>query len=104
VLSLPDMNTRLKSNKINTCKKVKTGQLRKKWVYLLIYYSIGWLIWIYCTTYAAVNGNEQADRLAGGASIQGELIFDISDLLMYYRDVSTERRCWHVKMIHTSSD
>jgi hypothetical protein len=37
---------------------------------------------------AGVQGNEQADRLAGGAPIEGVLKRDKSDLLIAVRDVS----------------
>jgi hypothetical protein len=46
------------------------------------------LTWIYCPGHAGVQGNEQADRLAGKAPIEGVLKWDKSDLPMAVRDFS----------------
>jgi hypothetical protein len=54
----------------------------------LIYSKIDRLTWIYCPGHAGVQRNEQADRLAGRAPIEGVLKWDKSDLLMAVRDVS----------------
>jgi hypothetical protein len=43
---------------------------------------------IYCPGHAGVQGNEQVDRLAGRATIEGVLKWDKSDLLVAVRDVS----------------
>jgi hypothetical protein len=69
-------------------RKVETGQLCREWADLLMHSRIDQITWIYCPGHAGVMGNEQANRLAGRAPIEGVLKWDKSVLVMAVRDVS----------------
>jgi hypothetical protein len=69
-------------------QKSWTSKLCREWADLLMHSRIDQLTWIYCPGHAGVQGNEQADRLASGASIQCVHRWDKSDLLMSGRDAS----------------
>ncbi|BFZ09631.1 hypothetical protein BsWGS_12670 [Bradybaena similaris] len=77
-------------------KKIESGFLRREWADLLTVSNTEMFAWIYCPGHAGVLGNEQADRLAGEAPIQGGLKWDRGDLITALKEQSIreEEEAW----------
>ena len=57
-------------------KKIEGGLLRKEWLTSVEGGSVNAITWIFCPGHAGVDGNVQADRLAGDAEVKGDVKLD----------------------------
>ena len=61
--------------------KVEKGMFREEWLASLQKSQIVRIVWIFCPGHAGVRGNEQADRLAGRAPLDGSLPMDKGEVV-----------------------
>ena len=61
--------------------RVEKGLLRSEWMNPIQLTSLRAITWIFCPGHSGVKGNEEADRLAGSAVVDGQVKFDKGEVL-----------------------
>ncbi|XP_012941316.1 uncharacterized protein LOC106012555 [Aplysia californica] len=62
-------------------RRVEKGLLRREWMNPIQHSSLRAITWIFCPWHSGVKANEEADRLAGSAVVDGEVKFDKGEVL-----------------------
>lgn len=62
-------------------RRVEKGLLRSEWMNPIQHTSLRAITWIFCPGHSGVKGNEEADRLAGSAVVDGQVKFDKGEVL-----------------------
>ena len=71
----------LLTDSMNLLQKVKSGMGSPDWNVSMVDIHLQKLLWVYCPEHAGVKGNDQADRLAGKATLTSGLLLGRSEVL-----------------------